>query len=50
LHILQELGGWETESMVKRYAHLAPEHLASHAQRISSTTPNLHQPRLRLVK
>lgn len=50
LHVLQELGGWKTEAMVKRYAHLAPEHLAEHAQRISGSAPNLHQTRLRLVK
>jgi integrase len=25
---LQELGGWETERMVRRYAHLAADHLA----------------------
>ncbi len=50
LHALQELGGWETEAMVRRYAHLAPEHLAKHAQRISEPAPDLHQPRLRLVK
>ena len=28
LHILQELGGWQSAEMVRRYAHLAPEHLA----------------------
>lgn len=50
LRVLQELGGWETEAMVKRYAHLAPEHLAEHAQRISGSAPNLRQARLRLVK
>lgn len=26
-HILQELGGWKSESMVKRYGHLTVEHL-----------------------
>jgi len=26
---LQELGGWETERMVRRYAHLAADHLAA---------------------
>lgn len=31
LHVLQELGGWESVEMVKRYAHLAPEHLAEWA-------------------
>ena len=25
--VLQELGGWETEKMVRRYAHLAAEYL-----------------------
>jgi len=42
LHILRELGGWETPAMVRRYAHLAPEHLAEHAVRISWFAPNLH--------
>ena len=42
LHVLQELGGWETSAMVRRYAHLAPEHLAEHAARISWSAPNLH--------
>jgi len=31
LHVVQEMGAWETASMVRRYAHLAPAHLASHA-------------------
>lgn len=31
LEVLQKLGGWETLSMVLRYAHLAPEHLAAYA-------------------
>ncbi len=30
LHALQELGGWETASMVRRYAHLAADHLAAY--------------------
>ena len=34
LNALQELGGWECIEMVRRYAHLAPEHLAEHAERI----------------
>ena len=34
LHVLQELGGWNSTTMVMRYAHLAPEHLADHAARI----------------
>jgi len=31
LHVLQELGGWSSAEMVRRYAHLAPEHLATFA-------------------
>lgn len=29
--MVKEMGGWESDSMVERYAHLAPEHLARHA-------------------
>lgn len=36
LHALQELGGWESVEMVRRYAHLAPQHLAEHAARIAA--------------
>lgn len=32
---LKELGGWSSIDMVMRYAHLAPDHLAEHAERIS---------------
>jgi len=35
LYVLKELGGWETLEMVKRYAHLAPEHLKEYAERVS---------------
>ncbi len=31
---LQRLGGWKTFSMVTRYAHLAPEHLAKAAEAV----------------
>lgn len=34
LHALQELGGWETAEMVRRYAHLSPSHLAPYADRL----------------
>ena len=27
LSVLQELGGWESSEMVRRYAHLSAEHL-----------------------
>lgn len=35
LLVLKELGGWATLDLVLRYAHLAPDHLAEHAERIS---------------
>ena len=33
---LQELGGWESSEMVRRYAHLAPDHLAPYADNLPS--------------
>jgi integrase len=36
LHVLQELGGWESPEMVRRYAHLTAEHLAPYADRLSA--------------
>lgn len=35
LYALQELGGWESVEMVRRYAHLSSEHLAKYADRMS---------------
>ena len=35
LHVLQELGGWESVEMVRRYAHLSSEHLADYVDRMS---------------
>ncbi len=32
LDAVQETGAWESEEMVRRYAHLAPAHLAPHAE------------------
>lgn len=34
LSALQEMGGWESIEMVKRYAHLSPIHLQEHAKNI----------------
>ena len=34
LFALQELGGWESSEMVRRYAHLAADHLAPYAERL----------------
>lgn len=39
LEVLQKLGGWKTLQMVLRYAHLAPEHLASFANNARHTNP-----------
>lgn len=35
LAVLQELGGWESSEMVRRYAHLGCEHTAVYANQIS---------------
>ncbi len=34
MSVLQELGGWESEEMVRRYAHFSPEHLSPYADRL----------------
>ncbi len=34
-HQGQELGGWESVEMVRRYAHLSSEHLAEYVDRMS---------------
>jgi integrase len=39
-HELQRLGGWLTSSMVERYAHLAPDHLAASASRLDGLLPS----------
>ena len=35
LHVLQELGGWESVEMVRRYAHLSSAHLAEYVDRMA---------------
>ena len=35
LHILQQLGGWQSIEMVQKYAHLASEHLAPYVERVN---------------
>jgi hypothetical protein len=44
LFALQELAGWETEKMVRRYAHLAAEHLMAYADNMESHGTNTAQP------
>lgn len=44
LYALQEMGGWKTVQMVRKYAHLAAEHLAEHADRIEGLGTGKAQP------
>jgi integrase len=37
LFALQELGGWQSAAMVRRYAHLAADHLAPYAERLCAS-------------
>ncbi|HFG3746799.1 TPA: integrase, partial [Escherichia coli] len=43
-----EMGGWESIEMVRRYAHLAPNHLTEHTRKIDDIlgddVPNLSHP------
>jgi integrase len=41
---LRELAGWETEKMVRRYAHLAADHLAAYARNTESHGTDTAQP------
>ncbi len=43
LRTLQELGGWKTASMVSRYAHLAPGHLAAAVERLVTAAPRAYR-------
>ncbi|CAA2931160.1 Tyrosine recombinase XerC [Arsenophonus endosymbiont of Bemisia tabaci Q2] len=36
LSVLQEMGGWESIEMVRRYAHLAPCYLSEHEKNIDT--------------
>ncbi|NBM54612.1 tyrosine-type recombinase/integrase [Proteus sp. G2669] len=57
LTALQEMGGWESIEMVRRYAHLAPIHLTEHARKIddvfndndTNTTQSKNQVGLKLA-
>lgn len=41
-HELQRLGGWKTQSMVERYAHVAPEGLQVAAGRLDTLLRSVH--------
>jgi len=50
LNVLQELRGWSDYSMVLRYAHLVPEHLAKFAGNVDTfTTHNNEGVKLKVV-
>ncbi|WP_206054899.1 hypothetical protein [Nitrosococcus wardiae] len=40
--MLQELGGWESAEMVRRYGHLGAHHFAEYAEKLSQ--PRLMDP------
>ncbi len=33
--VLQELGGWKSETMVRRYAHMSVKHLQTYADQLT---------------
>lgn len=47
ISVLQEMGGWQTIDMVRRYAHFSSDHLSQHARLIdgifNQSVPNLSQ-------
>ena len=44
LHELMHLGGWSSYSMVLRYAHLAPDHLAQAAEKVAGKRHTAKRP------
>lgn len=46
MHALREMGGWATDAMVRRYAHLGPGDLAQYADRtlVNPGTPRRKRP------
>lgn len=45
LHALQELGGWKSDAMVKRYAHQSPDHLKAYAGHTLRTPKKPRKPK-----
>lgn len=50
LAVLQELGGWQSNAMVSRYAHFGAEHLAPWNDRLANHGTNPSQPKDRAKK
>jgi len=44
LYTLQEMGAWQTQAMVHRYAHLSSAHLAKHAANLPTLTQRNKEP------
>lgn len=38
VYALQEMGGWASTEMVRRYAHLAADHLAPYVERLGAVS------------
>ena len=49
LMVLKELGGWETLEMVQKYAHLAPSHMAAHANTVKFWSSTEKTPLVRVA-
>ncbi len=50
---LRELGGWQSDAMVRRYAHFSVEHLRRYIDRDGTTeggAQNAYRPKLRMLK
>ena len=43
MNVLQELGGWESAEMVRRYAHLGSAHLAKYSENSSRSSTSTSQ-------
>ena len=41
LNVLQELGGWESVEMVRRYAHLSGDHLYAYARSMTDNVESV---------
>jgi hypothetical protein len=46
LFVLQELAGWETERMARRYAHFTANHLAVYADKLEILEQTRHDNRI----
>lgn len=47
LHVLQELGGWESVEIVRRYAHMSGEHLVEYVTSMTESSRSVVTNRLR---